>query len=58
MMYGMGDTPFRIFARNQGVALYSEGLGMLLEQAAESFYVWRGIRPDCRPVAQLLQPKE
>ncbi len=57
MMYGLGDTPFRVFARNQGAGMISEGLGMLLEQAAESFYVWRGVRPDVRPVAELLLKK-
>ena len=57
MMYGLGDTPFRAFARNQGAGMISEGLGMLLEQAAESFYLWRGVRPDCKPVAELLQKK-
>lgn len=55
MMYGMGDSPFRIFAREQGAALISEGLGMLVEQAAESFFVWRGVRPEARPVMELLQ---
>lgn len=57
MMYGLGDTPFRIFAREQGAGMISEGLGMLLEQAAESFFVWRGVRPDCAPVVELLQKK-
>jgi shikimate dehydrogenase len=57
MMYGMGDTPFSIYAREQGVGVFSEGLGMLLEQAAESFYLWRGVRPDCAPVAELLKKK-
>ena len=55
MMYGLGDTPFRIFAREQGAAIISEGLGMLVEQAAESFFVWRGVRPEVRPVMELLQ---
>ncbi len=55
MMYGLGDTPYRIFAREQGAAVISEGLGMLLEQAAESFYVWRGVRPGIAPVMELLQ---
>lgn len=54
MMYGLGDTPFRAFAREQGAAIISEGLGMLVEQAAESFYVWRGVRPECAPVMALL----
>lgn len=46
MMYGKGDTPFLAFARQQGVTLLADGLGMLLEQAAESFFLWRGLRPD------------
>jgi shikimate dehydrogenase len=55
MMYGLGDTPFRAFARNQGAGMITEGLGMLVEQAAESFFVWRGVRPACLPVMDLLQ---
>ncbi|MDR2112953.1 MAG: shikimate dehydrogenase [Candidatus Accumulibacter sp.] len=57
MMYGLGDAPLRVFAREQGAGMISEGLGMLLEQAAESFFVWRGVRPDCAPVAELLLKK-
>jgi shikimate dehydrogenase len=57
MIYGLTDTPLRVFARRQGAARLSDGLGMLLEQAAESFFVWRGVRPDCAPVAELLQRK-
>src|SRR5512143_1249583 len=48
MMYGR-DTPFLSFARNHGAAT-ADGLGMLVEQAAEAFYVWRGVRPDTAPV--------
>ena len=55
MMYGLGDTPFRSFAKTQGAAMISEGLGMLVEQAAESFFVWRGVRPDCAPVMTILR---
>lgn len=52
MMYGK-ETPFMAFARAQG-ATVADGLGMLVEQAAESFYLWRGVRPETSPViAQL-----
>jgi len=45
MMYGKGETPFMALARNQGAARCADGLGMLVEQAAEAFFVWRGMRP-------------
>lgn len=50
MMYGRGDTPFMHFAREEGATQLSDGLGMLVEQAAEAFYLWRGVRPDAAPV--------
>ena len=50
MMYGRGDTPFLAAARADGAARLSDGLGMLVEQAAESFLLWRGVRPDTAPV--------
>jgi shikimate dehydrogenase len=55
MMYGKGLTPFLRFAQCQGAARLADGLGMLVEQAAESFFIWRGIRPDTRPVIEQLQ---
>jgi shikimate dehydrogenase len=55
MMYGKGETPFLAFARSQGAARLADGLGMLVEQAAESFFIWRGLRPDSEPVLQLLR---
>jgi shikimate dehydrogenase len=49
MMYGK-LTPFLKFAKKQGAAQLSDGLGMLVEQAAEAFYKWRGVRPETAPV--------
>ncbi len=46
MMYGKGDTPFIAQARAQGAGQLADGLGMLVEQAAEAFRVWRGVRPE------------
>lgn len=50
MMYGKGETPFLAAARQQGAARLADGLGMLVEQAAESFFLWRGVRPETAPV--------
>ncbi|HVS26612.1 MAG TPA: shikimate dehydrogenase [Burkholderiales bacterium] len=58
LMYGGGLTPFLRFAQAQGAARLADGLGMLVEQAAESFYFWRGVRPDTRPVIAKLKGKE
>jgi shikimate dehydrogenase len=55
MMYASGETPFLTFARQQGAARLADGIGMLVEQAAESFFVWRGIRPMSAPVIHLLR---
>lgn len=55
MMYGQGETPFLAFAREQGAERRCDGLGMLVEQAAEAFYVWRGVRPATVPVLALLR---
>ena len=54
MMYGK-ETPFLIFAKEQGAARLADGLGMLVEQAAESFFLWRNIRPDTAPVIAKLR---
>lgn len=55
MMYGRGLTPFLEFALAQGAAYTADGLGMLVEQAAESFFVWRRVRPDTAPVLARLR---
>ena len=54
MMYAKEPTAFCRWATEHGAAVAMDGLGMLVEQAAEAFYLWRGVRPDSAPVlAQL-----
>ncbi|HWR77728.1 MAG TPA: shikimate dehydrogenase [Thiobacillus sp.] len=53
MMYGR-DTPFLSLARTHNAAT-ADGLGMLVEQAAEAFNLWRGVRPDTAPVITALR---
>lgn len=55
MMYGSQQSIFLEWAKNNGAARVSDGLGMLVEQAAESFYIWRGIRPETRTVISMLK---
>ena len=55
MMYGKGLTAFLRLAQREGAARLVDGLGMLVEQAAESFFIWRGIRPETRPVIEQLK---
>ncbi len=50
LSYSMQDTPFVTWAKENGAGRVAQGWGMLVEQAAESFYAWRGVRPDTRPV--------
>ncbi|QSX37320.1 shikimate dehydrogenase [Shewanella sedimentimangrovi] len=55
MMYGSGCTSFNSWAKQQGAAKVIDGLGMLVGQAAESFELWRGVRPEVEPVLALLR---
>ena len=55
MMYGRGETPFMAMARQQGAKACADGLGMLVEQAAEAFFVWRGVRPETESVLNNLR---
>lgn len=55
MMYGSDVTPFNGWMLEQGAAQAIDGLGMLVEQAAESFYCWRGVRPQTAPVIATLR---
>ncbi|UVE17843.1 shikimate dehydrogenase [Pseudomonas sp. LS44] len=50
MMYGKEPTAFNRWAAEQGAGQTVDGLGMLVEQAAEAFFLWRGVRPDSTAV--------
>jgi shikimate dehydrogenase len=50
LAYGKGLTPFLRLAQSAGVPKLADGVGMLVEQAAEAFVWWRGVRPDTREV--------
>ena len=55
LMYGSEPTAFERWAHASGATRVADGFGMLLEQAAESFLIWRGVRPDTAPVYALLR---
>ena len=55
MGYAPDDTPFVRWAQQRGITRAVMGLGMLVEQAAESFWLWRGQRPDVAPVLAALK---
>jgi len=54
LSYGLTPTPFSRWGAEQGAARSVMGWGMLVEQAAESFYIWRGVRPDTATVLKQL----
>ncbi|WP_323000666.1 shikimate dehydrogenase [Denitromonas sp.] len=55
MMYGSAPTAFLVAASAAGASRSADGLGMLVEQAAESFLIWRGVRPDTTAVLASLR---
>ena len=55
MVYGKSLTPFLAWAKRQGASRVIDGLGMLVGQAAESFGIWRGVKPSVEPVIHELR---
>lgn len=55
MAYGKGDTVFTRWAKNAGAGRAETGWGMLVEQAAEAFFLWRGIKPNTGPVLEAVR---
>ena len=55
MVYGKELTPFLVWCADNNASKVIDGLGMLVGQAAESFYQWRGVRPDPKPVLLALR---
>lgn len=57
MAYGKGDTAFTRWANAAGAGRAETGWGMLVEQAAESFFLWRGVKPRTRPVLEVVKTR-
>lgn len=55
MMYAAQATPFMQWSTSKGATTVLDGLGMLVEQAAESFFMWRHVRPETKPVIQQIR---
>jgi shikimate dehydrogenase len=55
MIYGAEPTPFMRWAAHHAAWAVSDGVGMLVEQAAQSFFIWRNLRPETRPVIHQLR---
>jgi len=55
MVYGAEPTAFMRWAAHHAAWAVADGLGMLVEQAAQSFYIWRKLRPETRPVINKLR---
>jgi shikimate dehydrogenase len=54
LVYSSNDTPFVTWAKSHSARRAVQGWGMLVEQAAESFLIWRGVRPDTKPLLKQL----
>jgi shikimate dehydrogenase len=52
LSYSLHETPFERLARAAGAKRAVQGWGMLVEQAADAFEIWRGIRPQTRPILE------
>lgn len=55
LMYGQKLTPFLKWAVSNGASRVTDGIGMLVEQAAESFFIWRGVRPETKKIIDMLK---
>jgi shikimate dehydrogenase len=55
MAYGKGETSFTRWAKAMGAGRAETGWGMLVEQAAEAFLLWRGVKPDTKPVLEAVK---
>lgn len=55
LAYGPAAEPFRKWAQQAGIDHFSDGLGMLVEQAAEAFQIWRGVRPATQEILERLR---
>lgn len=55
LMYSDSDTPFVTWAKQHQAAKALDGIGMLVEQAAESFFIWRSVRPQTAPVIEIIR---
>lgn len=57
LVYAAQPTPFIAWFADQGIRRVFDGFGMLIEQAAESFYLWRGVRPETATALRVLRAK-